>query len=291
MSRIITCENNDGLSIRFGYQFAPWLLTDCEGIYQTDVDIYTSANTMIDGSTYQGSTLKERNIVLTMIDRGFKHKYNRQVLYDVFKPKSPITFSYDEGGEVRKIDGYVESVESTTMGNIRTATISLICPDPYFKAEFDTVVVIAGWSAGFMFPHTFTADREEFGGRSTERLKTIVNDTAADNIGVTFDISADGDIVNPSITCVETQQAIHIGTTANPFTLHAGEVIRITTETNNKHIYLISGGVTTEINNYLSEESEFIQLMRGDNTIGYAAEEGVEYMTLTATFRYKYLGV
>lgn len=290
MGRIITCTNNDGLALRFGYKYSPWLLTDVDGIYLSEANVYTSDNTMIDGATYQGTTLKLRNIVLTMIDKT-EHKYNRQILYDVFKPKAPGVFSYEENGETRNIEYYVESVDISSMGSRRTAVVSLICPDPYFVANSDTVVIIAGWQANFTFPHNFKAEGEALGEKSGERLKTIENETAADNIGMTISIVTSGLAKNPSITCVETQQTIKVGTAAHPLNMVSGDEVRITTGTNDKHVYLIRGGVTTEINEYLDEESEFIQLMRGRNTIGYAADSGQEYLSVKVKFRSKYLGV
>lgn len=290
MGRIITCTNRDGLSLRFGYTYNPWLLTDADGLYLSEANVYTSDNTMIDGATYQGTTLKKRNIVLTMIDRN-GHKHNRQVLYDVFKPKSPGTLSYEEDGDTKTIQYYVESVDVTSMGIKRTATVSLICPDPYFSAERDTTVLIAGWTANWTFAHEFKAGGETFGEKSGEKLKTITNDTAADNIGMTISIVATGNVLNPSVTRVESQQTIKVGTEAHPLQMKAGDEVRITTGTNNKHVYLKRDGITTEINEYLDEESEFIQLMRGENTIGYAADSGDGYLSVTVTFRYKYLGV
>jgi len=70
-----------------------------------------------------------------------------------------------------------------------------------------------------------------------------------------------------------------------------GDKITITTETNNKKVRFTHDGVTTEINEYLDEDSEFIQLMAGINTIGYDADSGDAYMTVTLTYREKYLGV
>ncbi len=290
MARIIECTNTDGLSIRFGHTYAPWLLLDVEGIYLSEGNVYTSDNTMTDGATYQGTTLKLRNIVLTMQGRK-DHKYNRQILYDVFKPKSPGTFSYTEDGETKTIEYYVESVEISTMGTPRTATVSLLCPDPYFQASEDTRVVVAGWSALWEFRHEFPSEGETFGEKSEEKLKTITNDTAADNIGMTIIITASGYVSNPSITCVETQQMIKVGTVAHPLNMEAGDEVRITTGTNDKHVYYTHAGETREINEYLDEDSEFIQLMRGDNTIGYDADSGAGYMSVSVMFRYKYLGV
>lgn len=290
MSRFITCTNEDGLSMQFGYEFSPWLLLDVDGIYLAENNVYTSENTMTDGATYQGTTVKMRNIVLTMVDNK-KHKNARQVLYDLFKPKSPGIFEYLEEGETRSIEYYVESVEISSMGKNRTATVSLVCPDPYFTAPNDIEVYIAGWEALFEFEHEFVFGGEPLGERSTEMLTTITNDSAADNIGITVTITVTGDVTNPSVTRVESNQTIKVGTTLNPLNLVMGDVLTITTGTNNKHVYLTRENQKTEINTYLDESSEFIQLMRGVNSIGFDADTGSEHMTVSVSYRYKYLGV
>lgn len=290
MSRFITCTNEDGLSIRFGYGYTPWLLTDVEGIYLAENNVYTSENTMTDGATYQGTTIKMRNIVLTMEDKE-DHKHNRQLLYDIFKPKAPGVFDYEEEGETRSINYYVESVDISSLGKKRIATISLICPDPYFTAPNDLEVFIAGWEPLFEFVHEFQFGGEPLGGRSTEKLTSIINDSAADNIGITITITVAGDVTNPSVTRVESNQTIKVGTGTNPLNLTMGDVLTITTHTNNKHVYLTREGSRREINTYLDESSEFIQLMRGSNSIGFDADSGSEHMTVSIAYRYKYLGV
>ena len=69
-----------------------------------------------------------------------------------------------------------------------------------------------------------------------------------------------------------------------------GDVLTITTAVNNKHIKLKSGGVVTEVNEYMTEDSEFIQLMFGDNNIAYSADVGEEYMVVNIKYAYEYEG-
>jgi DNA-binding LytR/AlgR family response regulator len=58
-----------------------------------------------------------------------------------------------------------------------------------------------------------------------------------------------------------------------------------------KNVYLIQGATETAINEYLDEESEFIQLVHGKNTFTYAADAGRDYMNVAITYRLRYLGV
>lgn len=292
MARKITCTNSDNLSASFTDTFSPWLLEGCEGIYEVKNNVNTSENTLTDGSTHLGSTTRMRNIVLTLRDHPeSNHAENRAILYTVFKPKSAGVFIYEEGDLQRQIDYYVESVSIDTVKRARRATISLLCPDPFFVDLMDISVAMSAWVESFEWGHEFSAAGEEFGYRSAERLKTIINDTATDDIGITIEITATGTVTNPSITHVEKAEAMKIGTTAKPFTMGVGDKLIITTHTNNKHVYLDRNGARTKINEYLSEDSEFIQLDFGSNTFGYTADSGDEHMTITITFRYRYLGV
>lgn len=294
MERIIKCSNEDGMEVVFGNTFSPFLLEDCDGIYSVQNNVVTCENTMTDGATYQGSTTKMRNIVLTLRDHTKSdHQANRALLYNLFKPKSLGKFTYfeNENDEGRSIDYYVESVEIDSVERARRATVSLLCPDPFFVGPSDLKVTLAGWSAHFEFLHEFKDEGEELGARVNEAIKTIENTSAADNIGITITVKAEGPIQNPSFYHLELAESIAIGTSGNPFNLLTGEKLIITTGTNEKHVCLEKNGIVTEINEYLSEDSEFIQLKRGLNTFGYSAETGVENMSVEISYRYQYLGV
>ena len=291
MSKVISCTNEDNVQVQFSYdENAEYFLESVEGIYEVTNKITTSENTMIDGSTYQGSVTSQRNIVITAhMDKDYKAR--RNALYKCFKPKATGVFLYIEDDERRQVEYRTESVEVDEKGVIRNAVISLICPDPFFQDEQDITVTMAGWNPKFTFPHCFIAEKEPFGERKAEIIKAIENDSAADNIGIEIEIEATGVVTNPAI--YHTEQGIHIkvGTTLKPLNMAAGEKIRITTGTNKKNVYLIQGATETAINEYLDEESEFIQLVHGKNTFTYAADAGRDYMNVTITYRLRYLGV
>lgn len=290
MSKKIICKNEDGVQVEFSYEDdAEFFLISCDGIYSVSNNVVTSENTMTDGSTYQGSTTKQRNIVITAeFDSDYQSR--RDFLYKSFKPKSPGTFFYYENEEQRQIDYRVEDIDIDEAGVCRNAVISLICPDPFFKDPADTTVTMAGWEPCFEFPHEFT-EPEEFGIRVAELVKNIENDSAADHIGIEVVMEALGAVRNPAIYHVQQDIHIQIGTEKNPFDMEPGDVVRITTGTNEKNIYLEKDGTVTKINEYLEEESEFIQLVHGSNTLIYDADQGVDYLNVTIMYRFRYLGV
>lgn len=295
--RSITCTNKTtNQSITFGEdKFAPFFLATADGLYESRNNLYVSNNTMTDGGTYQGSVAKVRNIVLYVMDNPqsdnfIYNQYNRDLLYSLFRKGEEGTLIYTENGESRKIDYFSESVKRANKGS-RLFSISLICPNPMFKDKTEHNVSMANWVDGFEFIHEFIEEGEEFSYRSSVRLVNIVNDIAANNIGLTIKITASGIVSNPSITHVETEKSINIGSNAKPFTMERGDVLIITTGVNNKHVRLTSGNVTTEVNEYLTEDSEFIQLMFGDNNIAYDADSGEEYMIVEIKYSYEYEGV
>ena len=174
MSKKIICKNEDDVQIEFSYEDdAEFFLISCDGIYSVSNNVVTSENTMTDGSTYQGSTTKQRNIVITAeIDSDYQAR--RDFLYKSFKPKSPGTFYYEENEEQRQIDYIVENIDIDEKGVCRNAVISLICPDPFFKDPADTTVGTAfrvhtrihGRTGGIRRPRRGTCEkyRKRFSG-------------------------------------------------------------------------------------------------------------------------------
>ena len=122
MAKRIICKNEDGVQVEFNYSFEPFFLVSVDGIYTVSNNVVTSENTMVDGSTYQGSTTKQRNIVITaQMERDYQA--NRDLLYKCFKPKSTGLFTYIEGSETRVIDYKVEGIDIDEAGVVRNFSI------------------------------------------------------------------------------------------------------------------------------------------------------------------------
>lgn len=288
-NRVIRCINEDGFFLDFTeHGFGPFLLTDADGLYESKNTVYVSENSMIDGATYQGSVAKQRNIELTLTDIG-DYVANRNALNRLFKEKSKGTLIFWEGdASPRKIDYYVEKFNSSGEDPFREHEISLICPDPFFYDVDASTEEMASWVSVFTFPFTSPSTGFVFGYKDNSRIQTIQNDIAEDNIGITIIMSCLGGVTNPSITHIETNSSLHIGHEDKPFNMVAGDIVTITTATGNKHVTLTRNGETSEINHYLTEDSVFIQLMRGSNSFGFGADSGVNNLTITLEYTYKY---
>lgn len=288
-NRIIRCINEDGFFLDFTeHGFGPFLLTDADGLYESKNTVYVSENSMIDGATYQGSVAKQRNIELTLTDIG-DYVANRNALNRLFKEKSKGTLIFWEAdANPRKIDYYVEKFNSSGEDPFREHEISLICPDPFFYDIDASTEEMASWVSAFTFPFASPSTGFVFGYKDNSRIQTIQNDIAEDNIGITIIMTCVGAVTNPSITHIETNSGLHIGHDDKPFNMVAGDIVTITTATGNKHVTLTRNGETSEINHYLTEDSVFIQLMRGSNSFGFGADSGVNNLTITLEYTYKY---
>lgn len=286
-NRVITCENQFNIKGIFSEKSFPFLLSDADGLYQMAATVNMSSNTMNDGAFYHSSALKSRNIVLTLSDVG-DHTEHRAFLNELFIPKSSGVLTLDEGSKHRKIEYYVEKVASDGIDAYRTYQVSLLCPDPYFYDLDDSVAMMAEFLPSFHFVHEFKASKEEFGYRQKEKIMTIANYIGVGGAGMTIEISCTGAVTNPVITHIETDKSITIGTDSKPLSMEAGDKVTISTYDGNKHVYLTHDGTTTKINNYLSEDSVFLQLGHGKNSIGYSAKEGVDNMIVRTTYKLRY---
>ncbi len=286
-NRVITCENQFNIKGIFSERSFPYLLSDADGLYEMAASVNLSSNTMNDGAVYHSSVLKKRNIVLTLSDVG-DHTEHRALLNELFVPKSSGILTLDEGNEHRKIEYYVESMKSTGLDAYRSYTISLICPDPYFYDLEDSEVTMSSFLPSFYFTHCFKSAKEEFGYRQKEKIQTIYNEVGIGGTGMKIEITCNGDVKNPSITRVESTQSITVGTSSKPLNLVAGDRVIITTYDADKQVYLVHEGINTKINQYLSEDSYFIQLEKGTNSIGYSAAAGVDNMIVKITYKIRY---
>lgn len=311
----VICTSDKNVAMTFTWDdFTPFHLLDIEGIYGIEANVVTSENTTTDGSTYQGATAKERNIVLT-VEMDSNYKENRNLLYRCFPIKRTGTLQYIENGEAKTIEYEVESIiPGATTGVVRDYTISLKCTDPYFKDLSDIEVVMASWVSNFRFPARFPEEGVVFGYREADLVKEIENESGADNIGIIAVFRADGVVKNPAIYHAESGEFTKVGYTDNDFVMASGQYVVINTYTGKKNVYLLDGVTQAEIesnrtpygmidwdvviekygqviNEYLDEDGDFIQLQDGTNTITYSAEEGTSYLSVSIYYRISYLGV
>ena len=146
----VVCENQRSEKMTLARTPKLWI-ESISGL-GADYEVTTSKNSGQDGENYTGSTASRRNIII-VLDVPKKYvQEQRDKMYSFFQPRSIGTFFYYSGPIARKIRYYVESVEPSTEGAVRTITLSLICPDPKFYALTDQLTELALWEGLIEWP-------------------------------------------------------------------------------------------------------------------------------------------
>lgn len=120
-------------------------IRNIDGLDPVKASVNTSLYGAVVGASYVGSSVPSRNLVLTIHpnpdweDNTFDSL--RKLIYSYFMPTLAIrlVFESDDMDPV-EIFGYVESVENNKFSKDPEFLVSIICPDPYFKAV-DPIVV------------------------------------------------------------------------------------------------------------------------------------------------------
>jgi hypothetical protein len=272
MKRIV-CKNSNGDELEFDYDGDPIRLSATDGFSYAEYTVNTSQCSGQDGVTYNGATAEKRNPVITA-EILSDYKAQREKLYSFFPPRDQGTIYFYDGDVAKKADYYAEKVTIGEDGAVRTATISLLCPDPKWYAVEDTNTKLAVWRGGITFPlkiqTPFTVTKK------VNQLITNIQNNSSVTLGMTVKFEASGTVVNPYLYDVYRNELMQINVT-----LHSGDVVMITTGINNKRVKLISSGVTTNINNLMTYPPKWLQVYPGDNWIRYNAESGMDSLSAT----------
>ena len=126
---------------------APYVVKDVDGLDPVTASIFTLTDTGVDGDRYQGSRVDSRNIVLKL---GYSPIYSgslgvgrlRTRLFNALPPKGGVTLKfYTTDLPNLVIKGYVETHDTNMFSEEPEVSISIMCPDPYFKAESQEEIV------------------------------------------------------------------------------------------------------------------------------------------------------
>ena len=266
------------------------VIESIEGIYAFSGEVNTSPYSQTNGDRYKSTRAPRRNIVVQgKIFDDFWN--NRQLMYRVFRLGSLGRFCYTEPDKSnRYADYYVESLEIDQDAYRGQFQISLICPDPFFYSGEPEHVDLAAWTSDVEFVYEFE-NGATLGHREISMINEVENLNGVDGIGMTITLTATGNVTNPYVYLYETGEEIRIGTSTNTYTLTSSKRVVIETTTGKKGVTQIENNVETRINEYLDPDSSFFQLHSGNNTIGYNAATGANYMNVNIEYKMRFLGV
>lgn len=240
-----------------------------------------------DGSLYNSSKVGNRNIVITLTYRSaVAVEAARHELYKIFKTKQWVRLYYKNATRDVYIDGYVETFEGDLFQQGQQAQISIICPDPFFKAKDSTVTDFTAADALLEFPVEFPEDGIPFSELAVYDEKSVINGGDVE-CGVIIRCNFSGPVTNP---------AFYNTTTGEGFVMHytfqRGDLLTINTNQGSKSVMLLRDGETINMLKYLVQGSTWFQLTLGDNVFTFTAEDdGRESMDVLFTNTDRYEGV
>lgn len=278
-------ENRRGDSIELTHN-NNYMITDIDGLYPPSASIVTSEVSLYDGSKFNTSKVDERQIDIS-IAITHNAEENRIALYKVIKSKQYIKMSYKNGSRDVYIEGYVSDMNIDYFANPQTVSISILCPEPYFKEAQEIVNGINATVNNFHFPCSITAEDKKPFSYYEEKLEVNITNEGDIESGMTIEIHASGQVDNPAILNRETREYFRLATS-----LQQGDTLYINTQKGKKSVQVFRDGEYVNLFNYVAEGSTWLQLQPGDNLFTYEADnESVVYMDINFVHEQLYEGV
>lgn len=273
------------------------------GLGPSKANLNIKEGSIIDGGTYNSGRITTRNIVMNLIfmnDGGQSIETLRQKTYKYFPTKKEITLRITADNRICDIIGIVEHNDPVIFDKTTGTQISIQCPDPFFySVENGGIVttVFSGIEPWFEFPfsnESLTENLIEFSKIQNKTENVVIYYGDAD-VGITIQMHALGDVVNPTIYNVTTREFMKINTTKlESLTGHGiidGDDIYIMTEKGSKRIYLQRAGNLYNILNCLDKQSSWFSLTKGNNFFAYTTDSGSSNLQFSIINRVRYEGV
>lgn len=278
------------------------IINKINGLGPATAAINTTNLVTDDGSIYNSSRLEERNIVFSILldDSYSSIEKVRHFLYRIFPPKQEVEIIFETDVRSLKTIGRVESNEADIFTNNELASISILCPDPYFYRAGDNEIqstTLYGVVPMFEFPFSNESltERKIIFGEIEDKKESIIVYDGDNEIGVTINIHATGPVGDLLIYNERTREIMRIhedllGEITGSGII-AGDDIILTTERRKKSAKLLRNGEYTNILNALDRGTNWIRLLKGENLLAYTASYGSEKVKIQIDNRTSFVGV
>lgn len=296
------------------------LISSITGLGPSDAILNHSDYATNDGSEYNSSRLDKRPIQITFMLTANEHitvEEARHITYKYFPTKKEVKLIFETDTRTLYCTGRVEHNTPDVFNKQETATIDIVCGDPYFYKYSETgdaevieyELVSEAFSSEYLSPddaedetlRTFYTNEDdanlEMGVYNSTGIITqnIING-GDDNTGFILTIYFNGGIEGNIIISNSNNERILIKTSVieemvgSP--LAAGDVITLSTNRKKRYLTLVKNGETINILNALDFTTlTWLELIPGDNLISYYVDNGNDYTSATFSFKNLYIGV
>lgn len=278
-------ENESGniVNINDGIRY---VVTAVSGLNPPSASLFTSKSPNRKGSKYNGSTLDERNIVLTIKILG-NIEANRNALYAWVDTEQYCKVYYKNGVKNVFCAGYVQDCPIDLFTDNEIVSVAIVCPDPYWRELQEIGADISSLLKQFTFPFAIDAAGIPFSTLNDGYTAKILNVGAETGIRISVTSKAEiSDIV--IVDAKDTTRVFRVNTT-----LTAGETVVIDTDSSPKTCKLYkTDGTVENILRYVGANPTWFTLKKGINTFGLSVGSGsTSDVEITIGYTNKYLGV
>lgn len=271
-------ENKKNEMLELTQNESDFQIVSVAGLNPVNAQINRSTIAGLDGSKFNSSKLEDRNIVITLKLNG-DVEANRIRLYRYFSTKQWCKVYYKNSSRDVYIEGYVETCECDLFSASELMQISIICPNPYFKALEEIVDDISKIIAMFEFPFSIE-DPIPFSEIDLSKVTNVQNNSEIET-GVIIEIEFLKNINKLLIRNTDTGQTMTFN-----YAFKENDFLKIDTNKGSKSLKLIRNAQEINIFSALTKTSEFIQLTVGDNYFSYLADDGENDDGVSITFRH-----
>ena len=314
----VTTEYGEVLAMNLSDPFSSGFnIMGIDGLGPVKGTINTTSTVHTDGGLYNSARLEQRNIVfhLGYIDDPSKQALSgnpdsylsdiegiRHKSYVLFPPKAKVSIVVETAHRKAVCYGYVESNEPDIFSQNVTATVSIICPDPYFYdyGKLDlTEVSFSSVISMFEFPfsnESLTDNKLVLGEASSSNIKSFRYEGDAVSGGefvISFSTEVRSDIHIRNQTANTSLQIgwWYIENVLKIDSLGPGDLIIVTTGFGVKKAVLVHENKSYNIISAVTMDSKFPVIVPGVNTFDYGAYWGSGGMNMTMSFLTMYTGV
>lgn len=276
----VKIENSKGNVLALTQNESDFQVYNIQGLNPPNAQINVSKIAGIDGARFNSSSLDPRNIVIYIKLNG-NIENNRIYLYSFFSTNEKCKFYYKNGSRDVYIEGFVETNECDLFTNNEIMQVSILCPNPYFKAMTEIVDDISKAVPVFEFPFSINDGEpvvmSEF---DITKITNVYNDSENET-GVTIEIDVLGNINLIQINNISTGEVFKVR-----YNFIESDKVVINTNKGEKSVILIRNGLKYNIFTGMQKGSTFFQLKIGDNPFSYLIDDGVNDNLIHILFRH-----
>lgn len=268
-------DNGDGVVFDFAGGF---LINKPSGIDTLSVKLSQATGINQIGATIQSTNIQPRPVTITGFLVGDMQAVNKEKLISVVRP--------DLGGRLYADDFYLHvwpTATPTIEAKEHSAKfqLSLLAAYPYWCKDDSATAMLGGIDPLFKFPWNISREYQ-FGAIKETKFVNVFNKGQVP-VPFTATFTANGDVVDPSITNATTGKIMKIKKT-----LVSGE--RLEVKITHERTYVTSN-IDGDCRGALSLTSNLFELGVGDNVLKPEAESGLYNMQVSIDFAIEIVGI